>query len=269
MIELNRIYTESCLETLARMPDNFVDCCITSPPYWGLRDYGHDSQIGLEKTPEEYVSKMVEVFRDVRRVLKDEGTLWLNLGDTYYNFRGYSDYQTKQTIAKHEGHKMNVPSGKRNYKQDDLKGKDLVGIPWMVAFALRADGWYLRSDIIWSKPNPMPESVTDRPTKAHEYVFLMSKNAKYYYDADAIKEGFVDDRMGNPGGGGQYAVDAFKLLGTQKGLAKGKWNENGTALGRNKRTVFQIPTSYSTLKHDLNPEQKEYVLGELIKRGLV
>lgn len=151
---------------LATLPPKSAQMCVTSPPYWGLRDYGVPGQFGLEKMPEEYVGKLVEVFRLVREALADDGTLWLNLGDNYAN------------DTKWGGRKRST----------GLKSKDLVGIPWRVAFALQADGWYLRSDIIWSKPNPMPESVTDRPTRSHEYIFLLTKNRKYYYDADAIKE---------------------------------------------------------------------------------
>lgn len=172
--------------------------CVTSPPYYGLRDYGHDGQIGLEETPEQYVAKLVEVFREVRRVLRDDGTLWLNLGDSFWGGKGKSGYELPEEAEARRGrgetmqHAHNVP-GYRDMRPTDgkhpvIKPKDLVGIPWMAAFALRADGWYLRSDCIWHKPNPMPESVKDRPTKAHEYIFLLSKSAKYYYDADAIKE---------------------------------------------------------------------------------
>lgn len=164
-----------------------VQCCVTSPPYWGLRDYGVSGQLGLEKTPEEYVGKMVAGFREVKRVLRDDGTLWLNLGDSYYNYRPGCTSQTKQTLNGVDG-KVIEFSDKRGSKQEGLKEKDLCGIPWRVAFALQADGWYLRQDIIWSKPNPMPESVTDRCTKSHEYIFLLSKSAKYYYDNEAIKE---------------------------------------------------------------------------------
>lgn len=186
-MELNKIYNEDCLTGLKKLEDVSIDCCITSPPYFGLRDYGHDEQIGLEQTPELFVAKMVEVFTEVKRVLKPDGTLWFNMGDTYYNYRGTNDYSTKQTISNNNAHEMQSASGKRNFKNENLKGKDLIGIPWMCAFALRASGWYLRQDIIWAKPNPMPESVTDRCTKAHEYIFLMSKSEKYYYNADAIK----------------------------------------------------------------------------------
>lgn len=177
---------------LAELEDGSVRCCVTSPPYWGLRDYGHDGQIGLEQTPDEYVAQMVAVFREVRRVLAHDGTLWLNLGDTFNsqasNQQGKNG--TKSGVIRPKsavdgyagmGRRKGLPSR-------DLKPKDLIGIPWRVAFALQADGWWLRQDIIWHKPNPMPESVTDRCTKAHEYVFLLTKSAKYHYDASAIQE---------------------------------------------------------------------------------
>lgn len=155
-----------------------VQCCITSPPYWGLRDYNVSGQLGMEQSPDEYVQNMVQVFREVWRVLRKDGTVFLNLGDTYAASRGYQVTDSKHVdVGNNAG--MKVPNG--------LKPKDLVGIPWRVAFALQSDGWWLRSDIIWHKPNPMPESVVDRPTKSHEYVFLLTKSAKYYYDADAIK----------------------------------------------------------------------------------
>ena len=185
----NTVHHGDCLTVLKTFPDEFIDCCVTSPPYWGLRDYGVSGQLGLEKTPEEYVAKMVEVFREVKRVLKKEGTVWLNLGDSY-NGSGKAgsnpEYQDRHTeFGKPSVHKerFGMPTD-----VEDLKPKDLVGIPWRVAFALQADGWYLRSDIIWHKPNPMPESVTDRPTKSHEYIFLLSKSAKYYFDQEAVKE---------------------------------------------------------------------------------
>lgn len=169
--------------------DESVDCCVTSPPYFGLRDYGQEDQIGLEQTPEEFVQQLVEVFREVKRVLKPEGTLWLNLGDSYAGSgkakgdKTLSNY--KQGTNRALTQKGKLPSF---FKNKTYKPKDLIGIPWMVAFALRADGWYLRQDIIWHKPNPMPESVTDRCTKSHEYIFLLSKSKKYFYDHEAIKE---------------------------------------------------------------------------------
>lgn len=180
----NTIINWNCLEVLPTLPDESVNCCITSPPYWGLRDYGHKEQIGLENTPEEYVAKLVEVFREVRRVLKPEGTLWLNLGDSYARNGGENSGCNRELLHLEGKQKrmLSIPKG------SGLKPKDLVGIPWRVAFALQADGWYLRQDIIWHKPNPMPESVTDRCTKGHEYIFLLAKSQKYYYDSNAIKE---------------------------------------------------------------------------------
>ncbi len=180
MLETNKIYQGDVLNVLKTFPDESIHCCVTSPPYWGLRDYGVEGQIGLEKTPEEYVSKMVEVFREVKRVLRDDGTLWLNLGDSYAG-------NCSRTSTGRAG-LGNPREGVFTKKGEGIKPKDLVGIPWMVAFALRADGWYLRQDIIWHKPNPLPESVKDRCTKAHEYIFLLSKNRKYYFDNEAIKE---------------------------------------------------------------------------------
>jgi DNA modification methylase len=182
-----KIYKGDCRSVMKTLTEQSINCCVTSPPYFGLRDYGNDAQIGLEQTPEEYVAALVDVFRDVRRVLRDDGTVWLNLGDSYCNSNGFArpsaEYQR-------EG-RNNAPSNDRNLRylhEAGYKTKDLIGIPWRVAFALQADGWYLRQDIIWSKPNPMPESVQDRCTKAHEYIFLLSKSPRYYFDNDAIKE---------------------------------------------------------------------------------
>lgn len=173
-----------CRDILKTLPDKSINCCVTSPPYFGLRDYGNDNQIGLEETPEDYVNEIVQVFREVRRVLRDDGTLWLNLGDSY-NGSGKGQFSD----GEHDP-KKNKTNGMKHSssKIHGLKPKDLIGIPWKVAFALQADGWYLRQDIIWHKPNPMPESVKDRCTKAHEYVFLFSKSQKYYFDNEAIQE---------------------------------------------------------------------------------
>ena len=171
------------LQELKKLPDISVQCCVTSPPYWGLRDYGVEGQLGLEKTPQEYVANMVEIFREVRRALKDNGTLWINLGDSYCGTGSKGDNKDPKYKNGRNGQSVAV-----NNKIEGLKKKDLVGIPWRVAFALQEDGWYLRQDIIWAKPNPMPESVRDRCTKSHEYIFLLSKSLKYYFDLDAIKE---------------------------------------------------------------------------------
>ncbi len=178
-MEINKIYQGDSLEVLKTFPDESIDCVITSPPYWGLRDYGVEGQLGLEKTPEEYVAKMVEVFQECKRVLKKEGTLWLNLGDSYAGGGRGGD-------PKHKKGDNSAEATAESYK--GIPAKNLVGIPWRVAFALQADGWYLRQDIIWAKPNPMPESVTDRCTKSHEYIFLLTKSPKYYFDNEAIKE---------------------------------------------------------------------------------
>ena len=176
-----------CREVLPTLPAESVQCCVTSPPYWGLRDYGCDGQLGLEATPEEYVANMVAVFRDVRRVLRPDGVLWLNLGDSYAG-AGKTGGGKQGQLDRHAAGVLAAEYAPKPRAPDGLKEKDLVGIPWRVAFALQADGWWLRSDVIWHKPNPMPESVRDRPTKSHEYVFLLSKGERYFYDADAIAE---------------------------------------------------------------------------------
>lgn len=221
-----------CIEKLRELPDESVQTCITSPPYWGLRDYGVEGQLGLESTPEEYVQNLVEVFQEVKRVLRDDGTLWLNLGDSYAANR---TYQVKNGIGAKEhifGRGSKVPPG--------LKQKDLVGIPWMVAFALRADGWYLRSDIIWNKPNPMPERVTDRPTKAHEHVFLLSKSANYYYDHKAIKEPVSQSTIS------RLTQNVMNQKGSDRANGGAKTNGNMKAVGgstsRNRRTVWTVST---------------------------
>lgn len=180
---LNRFVIGDALRELRKVPDGTFHCCVTSPPYWGLRDYGVRGQYGLERTPQLYVRKMVALFREVRRVLRDDGTLWLNLGDSYINAKGAScGSDPKQEARRGFVRPQDQPP------PPGLKPKDLIGIPWRVAFALQADGWWLRSEIIWAKPNPMPESVSDRPTKAHEHVFLLTKGRRYFYDSNAIAE---------------------------------------------------------------------------------
>jgi len=229
------------LEVIKTLPDNAVNCCVTSPPYWGLRNYGVEGQLGLEKTPEEYVGKMVAVFREVRRVLKDDGTLWLNLGDSYANqktgdtYSGFNDrYFGRETDGGKQAQTVsNADIGRLDF--NGLKPKDLVGIPWRVAFALQADGWYLRQDIIWHKPNPMPESVTDRCTKAHEYVFLMSKSQQYYYDNEAIKERTLTKDNSNRN------RDITKLNNTP-GRTKMMGLKTNDYDNRNKRSVWTVAT---------------------------
>ena len=207
--------------------------CVTSPPYYGLRDYGGEkNQIGQEQTPEDFIDELVKVFSIVRDKLKDDGTLWVNIGDSYYNYRpSKGKSYPKQTVSKT---KQDLPdySSKRNNKLSNLKEKDLIGIPWMLAFALRADGWYLRQDIIWHKPNPMPESVKDRCTKSHEYIFLLSKNKKYYYDNEAIKEPVKQDWGTRNRANGKYHNSGSGLQ-PHSGLTK-------SYTTKNKRSVWSI-----------------------------
>ena len=239
-------------ERLKELPDQSVNCCVTSPPYWGLRDYGNDGQIGLEQTPDAFVAELVAVFREVKRVMRDDGTLWINLGDSYVGGKGQSgsmggDYQASrndlgaslnmahQTLG---GQKQTKPTDDRAMMRSaGLKAKDLVGIPWRVAFALQADGWYLRQDIIWHKPNPMPESVRDRCTKSHEYIFLLSKSPQYYFDNEAIKEpssnlGKTEIRFG----GNKYGDSDDPKHATKSG------NEYTDTGKRNKRDVWTVTT---------------------------
>jgi DNA modification methylase len=297
-----QILQGDCLATLRTLPAESVHCVVTSPPYFGLRDYGTaaweggdpecdhvadagatkkfgnaafnesrpsrentktagyytdvcprcgarriDAQIGLEPTPAAYVAKMVEVFSEVWRVLRDDGVVFLNLGDSYAANRSYQVADSKHKDVGNN-HKFVVPAG--------LKPKDLIGIPWRVAFALQDAGWYLRSDIIWHKPNPMPESVTDRPTKAHEYIFLLTKSERYFYDAEAIKEGFADNRNGNPGGyKWSYAnkEDGTGVRGNgghRSALQTGQgWNQDGGSSGRNRRSVWTVATQPYAAAH--------------------
>jgi DNA modification methylase len=236
---MNKIEFGDCRETMRRWAADGVkvQTCVTSPPYFGLRDYGHEGQIGLEQTPEEYIKAMVEVFRCVRDVLADDGTLWLNIGDSYVSHKPragsvHTNNATDQTagfLAAQKAPDMRGVNG--------LKNKDLIGIPWMLAFALRADGWYLRQDIIWHKPNPMPESVRDRCTKAHEYVFLLSKSERYFFDSEAIAE----EAKYKPGG----SHDDVKQGGFKdKGEIPGSGQRSFRAIRetRNKRSVWSVAT---------------------------
>ena len=221
---MNLIEFGDCRETMRRWAKEGIKAqmCVTSPPYFGLRDYGHEGQIGLEQTPEEYIAAMVEVFRCVWDVLEDDGTLWLNIGDSYARQGGRESDQPRHW----DGREKTSGSlhGTRQAQDIGLKPKDLIGIPWMLAFALRADGWYLRQDIIWHKPNPMPESVRDRCTKAHEYLFLLSKSERYYFDSEAIKEPITDST----------AIRMLQDIENQKGSDRVPGKTNGTmkAVGR-------------------------------------
>lgn len=281
-----RIINADCRDALRTLPEKSVQTCITSPPYFGLRDYGHDGQIGLEPTPDEFVQALVEVFREVRRVLRDDGTVWLNLGDSYAGSgKGREADGTCKATGKQATNvgptigvigKTARVDAVTNLTRNTIgvKPKDLIGIPWMVAFALRADGWYLRQDIIWAKPNPMPESVRDRCTKSHEYIFLLSKSRKYFYDAEAIAEDIAEDiatgdngsrfdtgktathqlnrmQVGPRFGGHKYGDSDDPAHATKSGNV---YEPNGK---RNKRSVWTVSTKpfsgahFATFPHDL------------------
>lgn len=282
-LDTTKIFVGDALEALRDMEDESVDCCVTSPPYYRLRDYGVEGQIGLEETPDEFIAKLVEVFREVRRVLKSDGTLWINIADSYAGSnhgrnkdksgqRGVYTYgQCKESASQKAGVVPRTASSK------EYKKKDLIGIPWMLAFALRADGWYLRQDIIWEKPNCMPESVRDRCTKSHEYIFLLSKSEKYYFDAEAIKEpavGFDNStprgsngvlgkqnagrRKGNAKtfrGGGAYTNNRSFHNSTEVERSSTGNVENETGL-RNKRDVWHVATQgYAQVHFATFPEK--------------
>lgn len=244
-MQLDRCIIGDCRDVLPTLEAGSVQCVVTSPPYYGLRDYGVSGQIGLEQTPQAYVDQMIAVFREVRRVLRDDGTVWLNLGDSYAsNQSNNGGYSAKSTLAgfsnpNTKGRQANDGTTPRKIYHS-LKPKDLVGIPWRVAFALQADDWYLRQDIIWAKPNPMPESVTDRCTKSHEYLFLLAKSERYYYDAAAIAEPYLHEyRVGPPSHGKEYSVASGRNDGGQHRTGAEMGDATGT---RNKRSVWTVAT---------------------------
>lgn len=244
-MDLDTVVCADALDWLRTLPDESVNCIITSPPYYGLRDYGDDGQLGLEDTPEAYVARLVAIFAEARRVLREDGTCWLNLGDSYAGSgRGPTGNSGIGNQEKRQGFHsppVTIPDG--------LKPKDLIGIPWRVAFVLQADGWWLRSDIIWAKPNPMPESVRDRPTKAHEYVFLLTRAARYWYDAEAVSEQSSD----NSHGGGQAHVERY--------MQQSGRNDGSRAMGivtatRNRRSVWTVATEPTPFAHFATFPQK-------------
>ncbi len=247
---MNRVYFGDCRDTMRDLKAQGVrvQCCVTSPPYYGLRDYGHPGQIGLEKTPAEYVAALVEVFEGVRGLLADDGVLWLNLGDSYATQPGKGDNVPQ---SKWKANSYPAQAGHRSL-DFGIKPKNLIGIPWRVAFALQADGWYLRQDIIWHKPNPMPESVTDRCTKAHEYLFLLTKSERYYWDAEAMREPFASDYSADAiekaGGAGGKRPDGnnFDKAVRKTGATTPRTRAERAALlnpaGRNRRSVWTVPT---------------------------
>ena len=247
---MNKIEFGDCRETMRRWKEQGIKAqtCVTSPPYFGLRDYGNDGQLGLEETPEEYIKAMVEVFRCVWDVLEDDATLWLNIGDSYARNGGGVESKMNTVHKMGVGQKATYLAGGMqsiNKVPEGLKSKDLIGIPWMLAFALRADGWYLRQDIIWHKPNPMPESVTDRCTKAHEYIFLMSKSQKYYYDRMAIAEpaAYAEEHARKKTSWGNKKEDAGVKANIEKYQVIGEENKTTLAGGMaNKRSVWTVNT---------------------------
>lgn len=248
-----KILVGDCLDRLKEIPDGAAHTCVTSPPYFGLRDYGVDGQIGMEATPSEFVAKMVQVFREVRRVLRDDGTLWLNLGDSYAG--GNTGGKWREGSARADGEVRDDEHSRRNRNGmgavDGVKPKDLIGIPWRVAFALQADGWYLRQDIIWHKPNPMPESVRDRCTKAHEYIFLLSKSDRYYFDHEAMREPASKGSAGSEFHTGKTAKHQLGMASKNRSVRPGVDTKGGgqgsgkmiyPAESRNRRSVWTVPT---------------------------
>jgi len=243
----NEILIGDAVNKLKELPDKSVNCCVTSPPYYKLRDYGVPGQIGWEKTPEEYIEKLVLVFREIKRVLTDDGTLWIVIGDSYNGTGKGKRRNTDADWCKRTYNKNSLKGGcPGQVVVDYLKPKDLIGIPWMLAFALRSDGWYLRKDIIWSKSNPMPESVKDRPTTSHEYIFMLSKSRKYYYDYESIMEeakydGRKDTRMK---GSHKYSKEGITGLSPQTFAARGheRWVMKNGKYMKNKRSVWTIAT---------------------------
>ena len=266
--ELNTILTGDWIEQLKTLPDNSVHCIVTSPPYWGLRDYGVTGQLGLESTPELYIAKMVEGFEQCRRVLRHDGTCWVNIGDSYWGGKGKSaqawttNHTDRNTIngSQHQITGMNE-TRPQDGKHENIKPKDLVGIPWMLAFALRSSGWWLRQEIIWHKPNPMPESCTDRCTKAHESIFLLTKSQHYYFDAEAIKEPVSENYAADKRPHGvlrQHFYENSKYV--QAGMIEagiGEFPTHERAEKRNKRSVWTVPSSpfsdahFATFPEDL------------------
>ena len=254
----NRTLYGDCRETLKELPEKCINTCITSPPYWGLRDYQEEDQLGMEDTPESFVENLVNVFREVKRVLRDDGTVWLNLGDSYSS--GGRATTTNQSLRGDKDYGVTRPKPSKG-----IKPKDLIGIPWRVAFALQADGWYLRQDIIWHKPNPMPESVQDRCTKAHEYIFLLSKNEKYFYDNEAIKENVLTNDNTN------RDRDNSKLNNTP-GRSRMAGLKTNNYTKKNKRSVWTVTTKpfkgahFATFPPDLI---EPMILAGCIKGGVV
>ena len=243
-IQLDIIHTGDCLEVLKTLPDESVHCCVTSPPYYALRDYGMEEQIGREATPKEYISRLTEVFTEVRRVLRSDGTLWLNIADTYAGKGNQGDFVDPKNPKGRNGQAVAL-----NYKVEGCKPKDMIGIPWMLAFALRDSGWYLRNDIIWMKENPMPESCKDRCSRCYEHIFLLSKSRKYFFDAKAISEPIAPDtaerlKRGMKGGNkyGKPVPGQPQTQTINRPRAHGEITDSMINPMRNKRDVWVVNT---------------------------
>jgi len=260
----NYILPGNNIDTLKTLPDRYVHCCVTSPPYYGLRDYGIDGQIGLESTPEQYIQKLVEVFREVWRILRDDGTLWVNIGDSYAGSgKGAASYPDNALKYKQGTNKGLLGSDKTTkVSWGEAKAKDLIGIPWLLAFALRAEGWYLRQDIIWAKPSVMPESVRDRFCKSHEHIFLLSKNARYYFDQQYALEpatGYDGRKDTMMHGGVKYAdpdctglkQQTYNARGHQRWPQRGYVNKDGSTGLSEQHHGKNIPTNPMRTKRDV------------------
>ena len=254
------ILTGDCRETLKTLEPGSIACCVTSPPYFGLRDYGNDKQIGLEQTPDEFVQQLVSVFREVKRVLKDDGTLWVNLGDSYAGSgKGRNSDGSHREGGKQGTSRGTIEGRLTKNSCDDLKPKDLIGIPWKVAFALQADGWYLRQDIIWSKPNPMPESVRDRCTKSHEYIFLLSKSKKYFYDHEAIKENSICGANGSEFHTGKTGIHQLgRAQKVRPSKDKGSFSGKTEAMASTGQNAFRAVTEKRNKRSVWNVATKPY-----------
>lgn len=262
------IHVGDCRELLREMPDQSVHCCVTSPPYWGLRDYGVDGQIGMERTPEEYIDQLVRVFQEVRRVLRNDGTLWLNLADTYAGSRCGPDSGSTLQGSRDSQNASKV--AKRTHGEADagIPAKNLIGIPWRVALALQADGWYLRQDIIWAKPNPMPESVRDRCTKAHEYLFLLSKSPRYYFDQDAIAEELAPASVSRLSQDVENQTGSDRVPGKTNGTMKAVSRSRRDGFIRDGRSTGHVLPGQSAAQHRTDREESTYDVGRRNRRSV-
>jgi len=239
MSQQHQILVGDCIEMMRTLPEKSVHTCVTSPPYFGLRDYGVEGQIGLEESPAEFLARLVAVFREVRRVLRDDGTIWVNMGDSYARDGGTDRKVPTSARVQSTRNTLIQMSDRTSRSPGGMKSKDLMGMPWRLAFALQDDGWYLRQDIIWNKPNPMPESVRDRCTKSHEYVFLLSKSKKYYFHQEAIAEDAVEPR----GPGNVAPIEALPgERSTENSNIRGSLHKIGPRFTRNKRSVWTVAT---------------------------